>query len=33
MRGASIETYLLEKVRLPTHAKNERNFHVFYQVS
>jgi myosin-5 len=30
--GASIRTYLLEKVRLPTHAENERNFHIFYQM-
>ena len=29
--GASIETYLLEKVRLIHPALNERNYHVFYQ--
>lgn len=30
--GAAIETYLLEKVRIPTQSENERNFHLFYQV-
>ncbi len=29
--GASIETYLLEKVRLIHPSTNERNYHVFYQ--
>ena len=29
--GASIETYLLEKVRLIHPGLNERNYHVFYQ--
>ena len=32
MRGAAVDTYLLEKIRLPTHAEGERNFHVFYQL-
>ncbi len=31
LTGASIETYLLEKVRLIHPSKNERNYHVFYQ--
>ena len=32
MRGAAVDTYLLEKIRLPQHAAGERNFHVFYQL-
>jgi myosin heavy subunit len=31
LTGASIETYLLEKVRLIHPSTNERNYHVFYQ--
>eukprot|EP00980_Cylindrotheca_fusiformis_P004325 scaffold921_cov126-Cylindrotheca_fusiformis.AAC.4 len=31
LSGASIETYLLEKVRLIHPAPGERNYHVFYQ--
>jgi myosin-5 len=30
--SASIETYLLEKVRLITQARGERNYHVFYEL-
>lgn len=31
LTGASVETYLLEKVRLIHPSLNERNYHVFYQ--
>ncbi|KAL3779980.1 hypothetical protein ACHAW5_008629 [Stephanodiscus triporus] len=30
--GASVETYLLEKVRLICQAEGERNYHVFYEM-
>jgi myosin-5 len=30
--SASIETYLLERVRLITQARGERNYHVFYEL-
>uniref|UniRef100_A0A7S1FZR5 Myosin motor domain-containing protein n=1 Tax=Corethron hystrix TaxID=216773 RepID=A0A7S1FZR5_9STRA len=30
--GATIDHYLLEKVRLNEHARGERNYHIFYQI-
>ena len=30
--GASIDTYLLEKVRLLSQANGERNYHIFYEI-
>jgi myosin-5 len=32
LASASIETYLLEKVRLISQAQGERNYHVFYEI-
>lgn len=32
LMGASIEVYLLEKVRLLNQAPGERNYHVFYEI-
>jgi myosin-5 len=32
LTGASVETYLLEKVRLIRPSEGERNYHVFYQL-
>ncbi len=32
LRGAEVDTFLLEKARIGYHALNERNYHIFYQV-
>ncbi len=32
LAGASIETYLLEKVRLISQMEGERNYHIFYEM-